>query len=243
MDKVDYVAFSGGADSTALAILLHEQGQEFELVFADTGAELPETYHTVTRVARLLSRKLVVVSNGTFYQHLANRGFMVPTAFCRWCTRLLKRVPQDIYYHQKEGAAVAVGIRADEGHRMEGRPGILRPLVDAGLGRQEVLDLCRRHDLLNPAYAWRSNVSCFCCFFQRKGDWRGLLAHHPDLYALAEQWESESKAWADLNRPVGADPLCTFNRRLSLVQLRLATERQITLWPEPEEKACAVCST
>jgi 3'-phosphoadenosine 5'-phosphosulfate sulfotransferase (PAPS reductase)/FAD synthetase len=40
---VTYVSLSGGADSTALAILLKERGEEFEMVFADTGAELPET--------------------------------------------------------------------------------------------------------------------------------------------------------------------------------------------------------
>ncbi len=47
-----YVAVSGGADSTALALLMHERGEEFEMVFADTGAELPETYYTLARLAR-----------------------------------------------------------------------------------------------------------------------------------------------------------------------------------------------
>ncbi|RJQ53384.1 MAG: hypothetical protein C4521_07575 [Actinobacteria bacterium] len=103
MTKVDYVAFSGGADSTAMAIYLHEQGQDFELVFADTGAELPETYYMVTKVARVLGRKLTVVSNGTFYQWLTHFGFMLPSALQRWCTRLLKQVPQDAHFKQQRG--------------------------------------------------------------------------------------------------------------------------------------------
>lgn len=48
-DKVDYVAFSGGADSTALATYLHERGDDFELVFADTGCAFDS--HAVGAVA------------------------------------------------------------------------------------------------------------------------------------------------------------------------------------------------
>ncbi len=34
---MNYVAVSGGADSTALALLLWERGEDFEMVFSDTG--------------------------------------------------------------------------------------------------------------------------------------------------------------------------------------------------------------
>ncbi|RJQ10631.1 MAG: hypothetical protein C4551_02355 [Bacillota bacterium] len=237
MTKVDYVAFSGGADSTAMAIYLHEQSQDFELVFADTGAELPETYWMVTRVAKTLGKKLTVVSNGTFYQHLANYGFMLPSPAMRYCTRLLKQVPQDAYF---KGAPVAVGIRADEAHRMEGKPGVVRPLVDAGFDKRTVHDLCRRYDLLNPVYKWRSNVSCLCCFFQKVSDWHGLLKHHPELYALAEQWEAQSIAWHEAN-PC-ANMTYTWNKSFTLTQLRTADERQCALWPDPEEEPCAICA-
>ncbi len=243
MTRVDYVAFSGGADSTALAIYLHEQGQDFELVFADTGAELPETYYMVTRVANVLGKKLTVVSNGTFYQHLANYGFLLPAPFCRWCTRLLKQVPQDAFFRMQGEPTVAVGIRADEAHRMAEKPGVVRPLVESGFDKRAVHDLCRRYDLLSPVYEWRSNVSCFCCFFQKKSDWLGLHKHHPDLYALAEQWEGQSKLWVDKHRTDGADPKYSWNQGFTLAQLRTADERQCALWPDPEEEPCAICST
>lgn len=238
--RVDYVAFSGGADSTALAIYLHEQGQDFELVFADTRAELPETYYMVTRVAKVLGKKLTVVSNGTFYQHLVGQGFLLPAPFCRWCTRLLKQVPQDFYFKQQGEATVAVGIRADEAHRMQSKPGIVRPLVDAGMDKRTVMDLCRRYDLLSPVYEWRSNVSCFCCFFQRKSDWRGLLKHHPELYALAEQWEARSMDW--YNEHPESVIRFAWNQGFTLAQLRTASERQLALWPDPDEEPCAICS-
>lgn len=36
------VAFSGGKDSTALALRLHELGEAFSLLFTPTGNELPD---------------------------------------------------------------------------------------------------------------------------------------------------------------------------------------------------------
>jgi len=120
---------------------------------------------------------------------------------------------------------------------MSGKPGMVRPLIEAGFDKRAVLDLCRRYDLLNPVYEWRSSVSCFCCFFQKKSDWRGLLKHHPDLYALAEQWENEAWAQQKTRAPF------TWNQGFTLTQLRTADERQIALWPDPEEEPCAICST
>jgi len=52
-----FVSFSGGADSTALAIYLADRGQDFTLLMADTGAELPETYWIAPRVARELGSR------------------------------------------------------------------------------------------------------------------------------------------------------------------------------------------
>jgi len=225
-----YVSFSGGADSTALAILLHERGQEIELVFADTGAELPETYWIIPRVARLLGVPLHIVSNGTFFQHLAEpQGqlkrlpWCIPGHHVRWCTKELKVkvLPKQI----------AVGIRADEKDRM---PDFDRPLVDAGLGKRDVLNLCASRGLLNPIYEWRSNCSCFCCPFQRKHDWLNMLDRHPDLYALAEDWEENAKL-------MGCHTRITWNAGYSLRQLREADEAQMALMPECREEACAIC--
>lgn len=234
-----YVSFSGGADSTALAIYLKEQGIDFELVFADTGAELPETYWVIPRVASMLNKKLHVVSNGTFFQHLQTKGFMLPGARLRWCTRILKETPMDAFWIDKD-ALVSIGIRADEAHRMENKPHRKmpyeydRPLVDAGFDKKDVLKLCDKYGLLNPCYKWRSNCSCFCCPFQRKQDWKNLMREHPDLYAIAEDWESQAAL-------VMPDKRFTWNNGYSLKQLREADEAQFKMFPECKETACAIC--
>lgn len=38
-------------------------------------------------------------------------------------------------------------------------------------------------------FAWRSRPNCFFCFFQRRYEWAGLLEHHPELFAKAEEIE------------------------------------------------------
>ena len=109
------ISFSGGADSTALAILLHDRGEEIELVFADTGAELPETYWIIPRVAWALNAKLTVVSGPTMFQKLAHWNFFLPGFRVRWCTSELKRKPLNDFF-KIDGGTIAIGIRAEPGH-------------------------------------------------------------------------------------------------------------------------------
>jgi hypothetical protein len=141
-----YVSLSGGVDSTGLAIYLSEKGEDFELVFADTGAELPETYWIIPRIARQLGRRLRVVSNGTFFQHLLRRNFFLPSMHGRWCTKELKMQPLVAMGAEE----LLVGIRADEDHRM---PDAHRPLVDAERPEDVRLKDCRT--CLHPAYQVR----------------------------------------------------------------------------------------
>jgi len=236
-----YVALSGGVDSTALALLLWERGVLFDVIFSDTGAELPETLWMVPQVARYIGRRLHVVANGSFFMHLAGYGFLLPSPTCRWCTRLLKQTAQDAFLARGGALELLLGIRADEPRRavLDRRPrcGTHRfsyPLVEAGLGKREVKELCERHGLLSPVYSWRSNTSCFCCPFQRIADWRGLLRHHPDLFGLAEEWERLSMAAKESG--------FTWSRGRTLAALRVADERQLRLWPEPEDEPCLICT-
>lgn len=229
---MNYVHISGGKDSTALAVLLYERGVDFELVFSDTGAEFPETYWMVSRIAKVLGKKLHVISNGSFFEHLVARGWFLPSFTRRWCTVELKLLPlQELC--DKPNCTVYIGFRADEQKRLSrGRiawkNAIIRyPLIENGLNKDDVFKLCRKFDLLNPLYSWRSNVSCFCCPLQRKSDWLGLLHNYPQLYALAEQWEEISGYnWR---------PNC------SLRQLRMKEKQQPELWLE-ELEPCAICT-
>lgn len=232
-----YVAVSGGADSTALALLLWERGEDFEMVFADTGAELPEVYWLLPRLAQKVNKKLTVVSGGSFFQWLVQYGYMLPGPRLRWCTRVLKQAPQDAYYATQKAEAVAVGIRADEPRRLNrdkrGCAEFYYPLANAGMGKKEVKEICRKHDLLCPVYDWRSNVSCFCCFFQKLFDWRGLMKNHPTLFEIANEWEKQASLTSKKSY--------TWKEGWTLESMRQMNEDQLKLWPEPEGEPCLIC--
>lgn len=215
------ISYSGGMDSTALAIWAKQQGHEITLHFADTGAELPEVLWFVPRVAKALGAKLIVYNNATFFQLLIKYGLNLPSWRCRWCTKELKvrALPNDI----------AIGICADESHRM---PDGYRPLVDAGIDEKEAKNICRKAGLVNPIYDWRIHSSCFCCPFQRISDWLGLAKRHPYLYALSEEWETLC-----LSGTSGY----MFHDNYSLRELREAKEDQLSLFNEECDTACAIC--
>ncbi len=235
---MDYVCVSGGADSTALVLLMWERGEDFEMCFSDTGAELPEVYWFLPRLSKLVGKPLHVVSGGSFFQHLVSYGYMIPGPRIRWCTRLLKNVPQDEFFKRMNADRVAVGIRADEPRRLNRLPrggiSFYYPLAEVGMDKKDAIAMCKKYDMLNPIYEWRSNLSCFCCFFQRKSDWLGLLKHHPTLYAVAEEWEKQ--AFATGKQAWG------WNQGYTREQLRKADQRQLKLLPEPEGEPCLICS-
>jgi PP-loop superfamily ATP-utilizing enzyme len=245
-----YVAFSGGADSTALAIILQDQGHEIELVFSDTGAELPETYWFIPQAARKIGAPLTVISNGTYFQWLVAYNFLLPGIKARWCTRTLKQYPQTRYFCDKE-TPVAVGIRADEAHRLSGenKSGyeIVRPLIDAGLDKPAVIELCEKRGLLNPVYQWTTTCSCAWCHFSRLSHWRALQDRHPYIYAMVEEWERE----ANIRAAEMGQKTFTFNNAakskqtgkfLTLEELRQRKDAELTLFDEQiESQVCLIC--
>lgn len=209
IDKV--VSISGGVDSSAMALLLHERGEDFELLFLDTGAEFPETYATVMRLAGLLSKRLHVVSNGTFFQRLAEKDFLIPSPFRRWCTGELKIQPSLEFCRRNNVGVLYIGYRVDEEERVKKAMRKPRwneryPLYEMGIDKKKAFEICEAYGIVNPIYRWRSGVGCFCCPFQRISDWRGLLENHPELFAIAEEVEKRN-GW-------------TFGKNFTLAEIR-----------------------
>lgn len=137
------VAFSGGKDSSALAIYLHDPErwrkvlgkssthhrpplEKVEYVFCDTGTELTETYDYLDRLEAYLGHPIhrlraSVPPSGPdepekspFDHYLELYGGFLPSPNVRWCTRLLKLKPFEDYIGDHPVISY-VGIRADEG--------------------------------------------------------------------------------------------------------------------------------
>lgn len=196
-NKVRHIlSLSGGKDSSALAVYLHNRIPDLEYVFCDTEQELPETYDYLSRLEAFLGRQIHYLKHeGKGFDGLLTirRGFL-PSPQVRWCTEYLKIKPfekfvgEDVVYNY-------IGIRADEPHRkgyISTKPNIIAqyPFIENGICKEDVMRILEESGLGIPDYyKWRSRSGCYFCFFQQRVEWVGLLENHPDLYEQAMQYE------------------------------------------------------
>jgi 3'-phosphoadenosine 5'-phosphosulfate sulfotransferase (PAPS reductase)/FAD synthetase len=190
------VNLSGGKDSTALAIFLRDKLPGLEYVFCDTHKELPETYDYLDRLEGFLGRPITRLNAQRGFDHwLDMYGGMLPSARVRWCTRKLKIEPFEAYVGD-DVVWSYVGIRADEQRSgyVSTKPNItpVFPFKEFGLALSDVERLLEQSGLGLPSYYdWRQRSGCFFCFYQRSGEWVGLLERHPELFEQAKAYESQ----------------------------------------------------
>ena len=190
---------SGGKDSTAMAVYMHDRVPEMEYVFCDTGDELQETYDYLFKIEAHLGKEIRRLNPERPFKHYLNvyRG-VLPDPRTRWCTRMLKLRPFE-WYVGDDPVMLYVGIRADEANRtgyVSTKPNIQSrfPFVEDGLRKDDVMRILDDSGLgLPDYYEWRSRSGCYFCFFQQRREWVGLLENHPDLYHKAMEYEKEDR--------------------------------------------------
>lgn len=126
------LSFSGGKDSTALAFHLRDNHPDIaarlEIVFCDTGTELPETYDYIRRFEAITGFRVKRINaleynthsiddkrNRNAFDHTLKEiyGHYLPRPAMRWCTRELKIKPFEAYVGT-DRAYSYIGIRAEE---------------------------------------------------------------------------------------------------------------------------------
>lgn len=124
MNKIRHVlGISGGKDSAALAIYLHEKYPQidFTYYYTDTGKELDETYRLLENIEIYLGKKIEKLvaeeakassENPFDYFYKSFRGY-VPSPTARWCTSHMKLVPFEKFIGDIPTVSY-VGIRGDE---------------------------------------------------------------------------------------------------------------------------------
>lgn len=125
MTKARHVlGISGGKDSAALAIYLHEKYPtlDIEYYYCDTGKELDETVALIDRlqgylgktIKRLINEDAEKNPSDTPFDHFLKmyRGYL-PAPTARWCTKKLKLDPFEKYVGTIPTISY-VGIRGDE---------------------------------------------------------------------------------------------------------------------------------
>ena len=192
------LSYGGGVNSYALLFLLLRRRQRLdEVIFADTGVELPETYsHLKIAKKILLGRKIpftvVRSKNGTLYDTCRRRK-VIPSVFWRWSTRDYKITPIYSYYRSlATHINQYLAICWDEVDRMKDSivPSVtnLYPLVDEKLTRDDCVRIIENEGFSVPAKS-----GCYFCPFNSTSRWEYIYRNHRDLFTKARKLEETSK--------------------------------------------------
>lgn len=171
----------------------------------------------------------------------------LPNQQARFCTielkvRTAKRFLRSLGWDRWTNA---VGLRADEPHRLNKPPPkdrwtVWTPLADAGVGRLDVAEFWKRQafDLRLPnvkGNCWLGN--CDGCFLKSEANIAAFTRDFPDR---AEWWERMESLATSLSRAKGMEPGrgAWFSKRYTRVEMRNYMARQGDLALSTEGALC-----
>ena len=185
-----YVAFSGGKDSTALALLMKDAIP----VFTDTGAEFPEMYAHIDKFEQVTGREVLRLKNpsGSLLEYMDRMRFM-PGHGARYCTRLFKIKPMNEYLEKNLPCTLNIALRADEDRvgnltDIKGLE-IAYQLQDMGIDLMGVLKICADADLLPRYPVYMARGGCVNCFYKRKTEIWAMDSFVPEILDKLEEIE------------------------------------------------------
>lgn len=206
MKPIKHIAScSFGKDSIATVLLAIEHGEPLdevaycEVMFDDSiSGEIPEHLDFIqSKAIPMFERHGIKVqvlrSDWTYVKHFTSvvtrgqhtgkiRGFPL-CGYCSIC-RDCKLPPIKRYIQSlPEETVQYLGIAKDEQERLLRLDGKHVSLLDKyGYTERDAWELCKRHDLLSPAYDFTSRGGCWFCPNAREKELRHLYDHHKDLW-------------------------------------------------------------
>jgi len=192
------LSYGAGVNSTALMIILLDQKRPLdEVVFADTGAERPETYQYLKTARTYLHGhnvpfQIVRSSSGSLYETCVRRR-VIPSMVWRWCTRDYKIVPIYAYYRSLHAHINQyIGLAYDEIERMKDSKAAyvtnVYPLIDQQVTRAGCVHIIEQAGLPVPVKS-----GCYFCPFNSIEKWREIYRDQRSLYWKAAKLEETSK--------------------------------------------------
>jgi 3'-phosphoadenosine 5'-phosphosulfate sulfotransferase (PAPS reductase)/FAD synthetase len=192
-------ALSGGKDSTAMALRLHElyPKTKFHWVVTPTGNEPDQWFDHINRIREIIApgdlMGIVPIGKLTL-EGLIAKYDSLPSWRQRWCTRQLKIEPFAAYVAKMAPCRVYVGLRADEPLREGGdylrdiaNTKMCYPLREWGWGLSEVIRYLEERSIEIPR-----RTDCKLCFFQTLREWWELWKDDPQEFAKGEAFEAQT---------------------------------------------------
>lgn len=205
MKHIASVSF--GKDSLAMLYTMKEHNIPIdEIVFVhiwfdkNTSAEIPEHEqwifnYAIPKIQKDFGLDVKIVQSDFTYLDLfnkkitrgeregQNRGF--PLLFGSWCHRDLKIAPMQKYLkEQKEDYVQYLGIASDEVKRIDWalKQKARLPLVDYGITEQQAFEICKKYNVLSPAYKHFNRLGCWFCHKQGNKALKKVIEMHEELF-------------------------------------------------------------
>ncbi len=219
-----YLSYGGGVNSTAMLLLLKDEGWEFESVYVDHGCDWPETIEYVRMMREVWDYPITIlkpfVQGCKTLEEYLQKYKMIPSRANRWCTGKFKIRP--LHQYAEKPCFQLIGFSTDEENRakISLREGIENrfPLLEYRVSRKGCEKIIRDHHLPVPIKS-----GCWFCPFQRIGQWKKLRIDHPDLFCKAKTLEGIQN---EVRSKKGKKPIYLADRPLD----EIVKETQGRLW-------------
>ncbi len=248
--KSRFLSFGAGIDTAAILHISEIMECVDFVMFADTGAENPETYaymenYSIPFITEKLELPFVVVrgkenADGVTVDKLEDaclRWKIIPSRVLRHCTDKFKMRPMGRYIKEhfpgREVEAI-VGIAWDEAYRMNNTKWNgytpIYPLVDRKITREGCISIKIIQDAGWPV---PPKSGCTFCPFQRLDQWKALRHNHPLLFARAIALEENGSRFPEFL-------LSNFRMPLREASAKLGVD--LSSFDGPEDEECGgVC--
>jgi phosphoadenosine phosphosulfate reductase len=193
VDRPATVSYSGGKDSLAVLHLVNECLDDYDLIFADTGIEFPETVKNVHDITQYYDKTLNIISSGdAFWDSIDSFG--PPSVEVRWCCKVCKLGPitQIINENYENGCLTFIGQRKYESsaraksERVWKNPWVGNQVAAAPIQNWTAMHvwlyIFKNKLLFNPMYEnGFDRIGCWLCPSCSLADLVRLKETHPEM--------------------------------------------------------------
>lgn len=227
-----YLSYGGGVNSTALMILLKNQGVKFEAVFSDHGGDYPETYDYV-RMLQENGYPITVLDckvEGLDLYNYSLKYKILPSRWMRWCTDKFKITP--LYSYFVKPCVVYIGFHSDERKRAK----VSRdldiynefPLIENNIDQKG----CEKI-ILDVGLAVPRKSGCYFCPFASRKEFEYIRDNKHDLWCKMKTLENSA---INRRKEQGKTPIYLRDKPLDAV----VSEGQFDLWGLRKPCQCGI---
>jgi hypothetical protein len=243
MTKPVLISFSGGKTSGLMSAILNDYFADREkvFVFANTGKEREETLHFVNECDKRWGLSVVWVEadiqpygvgtkhkivtygtasrNGEPFEAMLEK-FGIPNMAFPHCSRELKLRPIHSLVRSMGWTdyETAIGIRADEQHRIGNTPGFIYPLVEYGIDKRIVNEWWGRQPFTLNLQEHEGN--CDFCWKKSEKKLVRQINERPDAFSWWEEMEATYSTRTHGQRSSKIDPTYFYRQNISAPELR-----------------------